>query len=170
MNSTKKSKQSPVDVKAPLPTYTTQQILDLEHEWRLKLKASGFQDVEMWSNKPESKVKKLKFIKGQVRMYWYKTRENFWRDMKDKHNYYRVIGLYAHHAPVTTVDAKYREILKELAVCGNRQHAIDRAAPHIKRSSFIMYLKRNLPKMLAFVNKLDDTIEQEERVYNEQLI
>ncbi|MCW3101174.1 MAG: hypothetical protein JWL77_6792 [Chthonomonadaceae bacterium] len=165
----------------PVGTYTKKELIALEHEWRLKLKASGFSDIEMWDNSPRKHVKKLKFIKGHIRKHRYdkytshitenvagigrisndkyKEMRKFWKGYKlnaqDTYEYYRIIGLFSHHAPKTVLPEKYRKLLQYYATCGVCSEAIRKAAPTIKASAIEMYLKRNFKKMIEFVNTLN---------------
>lgn len=173
--------QKATDAK-PVGMYTKKELIKLEHEWRLKLKANGFSDIEMWDNKPRVKKKRVKFIKGHIRMRRYEKYKGhvttelcahsydksrvtseilkFWKgfelNAQDTFNYFRVIGLYAHHAPYQVHLEKYRELLKYYALHGVRTESIEAIIPGVKTSAVDMYMFRNFPKMLEFVNKMDN--------------
>lgn len=166
----------------PVGTYTKREILELEHKWRIKLKKSGFQDIEMWDNKPRKRIKKIKFIKGHIRRSSYnyyrfhaekgprdsqliRAKEYdemyFWRGFSIKaqetSEYFRIIGLYAHHAPKNDMPEKYRKLLQVYATCGYRNEAIRKVAPKVKPSAIEMYLNRNFKRMIEFVRQLDES-------------
>jgi hypothetical protein len=178
----------------PIGTYTKKQLIELEHKWRLKLKKSGFEDIEMWDNKPLRKTKRLQFIKGHIRRHRYnmyrhhipktldsglkKTSElkdrnydemAFWRGYQqnadETFEYYRILGLYAHHCPKGEMPEKYRKLLQVYASCGYRNEAIRKVAPKVKPSAIEMYLMRNFHKMIEFVDKLERE-EDDTRVRN----
>src|SRR4051812_4095594 len=90
--------QKATDAK-PVGSYTPAQMVKLEQEWRLKLKKSGFSDYEMWDNKPNKPKRRIRFIKSHVRVQRYGSMSNFYLCMDQYQQYYRVIGLYAHHCP-----------------------------------------------------------------------
>jgi hypothetical protein len=165
----------------PVGNYTRKELIDLEHTWRLKLKQSGFSDIEKWDNKPNNKLKTIKFIKGHIRKSSYnnlrylvpstkkvditETKDKefdetlFWKGFELKasetYEYFRILGLFAEHSPTNIKFEKYREILYVYAQCGNRSKAIQQVDPTIKDSAIEMYLLRNFKHMLKFVNDLD---------------
>lgn len=154
--------QKATDAK-PVGSYTPAQLIKLEQEWRIKLKKSGFSDYEMWDNKPHKNKKRIKFIKGHVRMHRYGNMPNFYRRMEQTQEYYRIIGLYAFHCPEGEMPEKYRALLQEYVQHGYRSQAIKAVAPEIKNSAIEMYLIKNLHKMIDFVRKLDNDTEDETR-------
>lgn len=139
----------------PVGHYTPAQLIALEHKWRLKLKDSGFSDVEMWDNKPRHRVKRVKFIKGHIRLQRHKTLKRFVEVAQEGFEYFRVIGLFAHHAPAGMLLEKYRLLLQDYATTGYRLRSIRDVAPEIKPSAIEMYLLDNFPKMLKFVREMD---------------
>ena len=136
----------------PLPTYTKKQIFELELEYNRKLKASGFQDIEKWSTS-KRKVKRLQFIRGHTRWFIYKTKRKFLELKNESFNYYRVLGLFANHAPTDPILEQYREIIKEYAMSGCLSKAVRKINPTINRKSVCTYINTNLKKMILFVNK-----------------
>lgn len=163
----------------PVGRLTKKEVVELEHKWRLKLKRAGFDDIEMWDNKPRRSQKRVNFIKGHIRRHRYNVYRHhvgkpltrayehpefdevyFWRgfqqNAQETFEYYRVIGLYSYHAPKNDLPEKYRKLLQVYATCGYRNEAIRKVAPDIKPSAIEMYLVRNFNRMLEFVKQLDE--------------
>jgi len=133
---------------------TKKEELELRCIWNKKLKESGFQDIEKWDGFSTRKKKQLHFIRSHIRWSDFKTKKNFHQTSEETFNYFRVLGLFAHHGPVT---AKYKEILIEYTMCGSLSKAIRTIDPNIKHSATLEYIHRNFKKMLKFVNEeLDD--------------
>lgn len=150
----------------PIGIYTKQELIALEHEWRLKLKKSGFQDIEKWDNRPNKKVKRLRFIRGHVRYSDFKGLGGFIRKSKNIGEYLRVIALYAHHAPSSSsFPETYRKVMVEFANVGVLPLAIKNAGVTVVRRSVHAYIHRNLSKMLVFVHQLDREAAEEEETY-----
>lgn len=160
---TSNSKVKKCDSK-PIGTYTTVEKIKLEQEWRLKLKQSGFSDYELWDNKPRKKIKKIKFIKSHIRVHRYGSMDNYYRYMSQVQDYFRIIGLYAHHCPVGEMPEKYRALLQDYVHHGYRTQSIRDVAPDIKNSAIEMYLQKNLHKMIEFVRQLDTEDEDDTRI------
>lgn len=139
----------------PVGVLSAKELIALEHKYRLLLKKSGFQDVEMWDNKPNQKVKKIKFIKGHIRFKPEvnpKSKEKwFFFKSLEIGRYFHVIGLYAHHC--TCIPDKYREILKDYSLTGNLALSIRNTKSNQHHESVLYYIKTNLSKMIDFVNK-----------------
>lgn len=161
---TTSDKYSGTNVK-PSPVTSKSELIALEHQWRLQLKSSGFSDIEMWDNKPRRKVKRVKFIKGHIRLKRYKGYANFKVKWSETADFYRVIGLYAHHAPLLRPKyEQYRELLKDYAESGYIIRSIRKVNPRIKSKAVEMYLVRHFHEMLAFVNKLEQEEEYDHRL------
>lgn len=174
----------------PVGKYTRKELIALEHKWRLKLKSAGFVDMEMWDNKPRKKVKRIRFIKGHIRMYRYRQyvehvtlstngetlRANhmignqqtikFWKGYsqygREAAEYFRIVGIFAHHAPDNLLPSKYRKLLQVYATTGVCREAIRRVAPTIKPSAISKFITTNFPKMLEFVVALEKEEEENE--------
>lgn len=134
---------------------TNKELDNLEYVWNEKLKEAGFENIEMWRMKYERKFETVKFIKGHIRWDDYKNITNFTNIMHNKEEYYRIIGIYAHHGPTFTVMELYRDILKELAMTGNMAKAIRNCGSDVKISALGMFLKRNFQQMSDFVRNID---------------
>lgn len=174
----------------PIGVYTKKEIIKLEHEWRLKLKSSGFSDIEMWDNKPKETSKRIKFIKGHIRKCTYQKYSEhvtlmdngqkiyqsaglnaevvkFWKGYKlhgtETFEYYRLIGLFAHHAPSELLPVKYKKLLQSYAAQGTYSEAIRTVAPKIKSSAVEMFVRRNIQKIITFVNTLENEDDQRTR-------
>lgn len=145
----------------PIGAYTTAEKIKLEQTWRMKLKESGFSDYEMWDNKPHKKIKKIKFIKSHIRVQRYGSMDNYYRYMGQVQDYFRIIGLYAHHCPPGEMPEKYRALLQDYVQHGYRSQSIREVAPEIKNSAIEMYLQKNLHKMIEFVRQLDNEDEDD---------
>ena len=155
LSKAKQQKYKELDAK-PVGRLSKAELIKLEHEWRLKLKKSGFSDIEMWNNVPKQKRKKITFIKGHIRLSVYKSYSNFKQQAAETLEYYRVIGLCAHHAPAITPGyEKYRELLKDYAQSGYIARSIRDICPGTKTRAVELYIMRNFPKMLEFVRSLD---------------
>lgn len=153
----------------PVGTYSTIEIIKLEQIWRLKLKKSGFSDYEMWDNRPRKKKKTIRFIKSHIRVQRYGSMDNYYRYMHQVQNYFRIIGLYAHHCPKGQMPEKYRALLQDYVNHGYRSQSIRNVAPEIKNSAIEMYLMKNLSKMIEFVSQLDQEDDDEGEADDRQL-
>lgn len=132
----------------PLPRkYTRKELNSLKHEYRLKLKESGFEDIEGWSNDESNQ----RIIKGHIRWDWYKTVANFQADCKDKTDYFHILSLYSFHC--TTIPDKYKRILQEYAQVGAIEKAIKNLKSTEKADNVRNYIKNNIKKMIEFVEQ-----------------
>lgn len=133
-------------------TLSKQEFIALDHEWRLKLKESGFKDIEFWDNSKSKK--RVRFIRGHVRWFSYKTKAFYLMKSRDTECYFRVIGVYINHCK--TVPDKYKKILEHYVECGLVGQAIKKSGLEIPVQTVWSYIVRNFAKMLTFVNALDD--------------
>jgi len=133
----------------PVGTLATKELIQLEHKYRLLLKESGFQDIEAWDNRPLVKKKRVKFIKGHIRL-----RQGTWEDFAFKQyenkEFFRIIGLYAYHCK--NLPQKYKIVLQDYSLTGNMVASINNTNSDLKVNSLGHYIKRNFIKMLEFVN------------------
>jgi hypothetical protein len=143
--------------------YSKKELIKLEHEWRLKLKKSGFQDVEMWDNKPRIRKKRVIFIKGHIRWGDYKTVRRFVQVYQDTEGYFSSLATYANHCP--TVLEKYRAIIQEFAVTGKLKEAIQNHNPEVSPLNVWRYMYTHNRKILDFATKFNQESEEED---NEQ--
>ena len=134
----------------------TRELMSLKMEWNRKLKDSGFQDIEMWDS---FKIRNsIKFIRSHIRWDMYKTKENFLNSKEEYSNYFRVLGIYAHHGPMPL---KYKDIIIEYGNTGSIPQAIKNIKSTVAPTAVYNYLQRNLNKMITFVNELDrDCIDE----------
>ncbi len=127
-----------------------QELMNLEQEWRIKLKQSGFNDIEKWDNRPNRNLKQIKFLDN-----FDKLKQKALNTQTEE--YYRVIGLYAHHAPSERYIDKYREFLKLYAMSAKWEETAQilgytrESLEAVKKFTY-----RNLSKMLVFVNQMKD--------------
>lgn len=141
----------------PIPKLSKKEIITLEEEWRLKLKVSGFNDVESTDYRTKNKFKRLCFIKGRIRFGKYGGLEAFKRRRSEVFEYYRIIGLYAHHSPPGSPRLeKYRELLKELALTGSPSKAIRNLNSTVKYITLWNFVNDLFPQMLEFVKDLEE--------------
>lgn len=135
----------------PVGTYTKKELIDLEHKYRLLLKKDGFEDIEMWDNKPKQKRKRIKFIKGHIRWSHYiNNGTSFAKKFEMNEQYFNIIGLYANHS--SDVPEKYRAALIEYAITGNLVKAVQNVDNGTNYKSIHSYIHKNLPTMIEFVN------------------
>lgn len=139
----------------PIGVYTKEEIVKLEHKYRLLLKKSGFQDIEMWSNYQNKKVKRIKFIKGHIRFNRNNHTKNVYKTFTDKsisiEHYINIVSLFAYHSP--DVLNKFKDILQDYSLTGNLALSIRNTKSTQSHESVSYYIKKNLPKMIEFVNK-----------------
>ena len=139
---------------------TSKQVIALEHKYRLLLKKSGFDDIEMWDNKPRGRIKRVKFIKGHIRLGGFSNTTlkdayiNFNTKSTNNFNYYRVIGLFAYN--YDKIPDKYRNVLQDLSITGNLALSIRNTKSDQSHESLRAYIKKNLPEMIKFVRELED--------------
>lgn len=134
----------------PIGELSTAEQLKLEHKYRLLLKESGFQDIEAWDNRPKAKCKKVKFIKGHLRLRG-KTPDRFLEDSYSKMEFFRIIGIYSHHC--TKVPVKYRAVLQDYSISGNMAQSIRDTKSTVTRNTLGHFIKRHLPNMIKFVKE-----------------
>jgi hypothetical protein len=130
--------------------------------WRLKLKASGFQDIEEWRNYGDSKVLP-RFIRSHIRWSNYgpkgEEKGNYLRKAYFNEQYFRVIGLYINHCPI---DKDTYDVLQAFCECGNMSQAVKDSGNRVKFQTIWSYLRRNFDKMITFVRAFDsetDTLD-----------
>lgn len=142
----------------PLPKkYTNKELEQLEYIWDKKLKKDGFQDIEQWISTTKVKRKRqcrIKFIRGHIRWFTFKNKEKFLAATAEISDFFRVVGLFAHHAPETLLPTKYRKILQGYAVVGSVSLATKQAKSKVPCASTYAYISRSLPTITSFVEEL----------------
>ena len=125
----------------------------LRMQWNRKLKESGFQDIEKWDSFKVKNKQKIQFIRSHIRWSDFGTKEKFLRVGDDTSSYFRVLGLYAHHGPIKD---KYRELFLLYCDNGNLKKSIRDLKLDVTVQAVHMYITRNMPKMVKYVNDLDN--------------
>lgn len=130
----------------------------LQREWYTKLKESGFEDIE---NVPANGG--VIFTKPALRFD--NVKGDFWTYRKEYQDFFRVIGLYAHHYPL--IQGWMKAILVEYAQCGSIPKAIRACGGGTTKRVVGYFIKMNLKYMIEFVNKLEleDVWEMKNLVY-----
>lgn len=137
----------------PIGEYSKEDINYLEQTYRIKLKKSGFNDIEKWTNIFKRDDTQIKFIKGHIRWSFFKTKEQFIMTQDDAGNYFRLLGLFAYHAPESLLPEKYRAILQSYAQIGSMPQAIKENNSTLVRSTVHGYLERNHKKIMNFLRE-----------------
>jgi len=137
----------------PIGEYSIHDINLLEQAHRIKLKKSGFEDIEKWQNAYKGNDNQIKFIKGHIRWSRYGSKKNYLMREEDLKSYFRIVGLFAYHAPEAVLPLKYRAILQTYAQCGSLTEAIKANNSTITVGSLYKFLERHHNDILAFVNK-----------------
>jgi len=143
----------------PIGKLSNKEIIELEHKYRLILKKSGFNDIEMWDNRPKAKKKKLNFIKGRIRFSNYKCKGDMVRKYSQTEQYIRIISLYAYHCD--SINPKYSKALQELSLAGSLRKAMEISGDTGKYTiqALSKYVRKNLTQMIEFVNRMDNEDE-----------
>lgn len=134
----------------PIGNISKDELIKLEHKYRLLLKKSGYSDIEEWENNHDTKIKVIRFIKGHVR-YKGKDATRYWSEAIEKSEFFRVIGLYANHCK----ECKYVETLKDYAMTGNMCESIRNTKSLRSQQTLSAYVINNFSKMLEFVNNMN---------------
>lgn len=139
----------------PIGTYSKQELIKLEHTYRLLLRKSGFLDIEQWDNSPKRKRKQVKFIRNSIR-YRGKTSLVYFTEAREKEEFFRIIGLYAYHANIA--DKRYKKVLQDYSLTGNLSLSVRNTGNCIRGDYVWRCIKRDFPAMLKFVleDKIDD--------------
>ena len=130
--------------------YTKREEMILRTVWNKKLKDSGFKDIEMWDSFDKRKTQRIQFIRSHIRWSHYKTKQKFLEQGDNLSNYFRVLGLYAHHGPIKE---KYKEIVILYTELGSIPKSLQALNSNIQQRAIQKYLVTNMPKMLKFVNE-----------------
>jgi len=138
---------------------TKEELYKLKHEWRLKLKESGFEDIELWNNGDQRNVK---FIKGHLR-YRSQSALQLNQKINETKEFFRIIGLYANHCK--TIPFKYIILLQDYAITGNMTQSLRNTKSDISIRAATKYVQSNFPKMIAFVdNEFKDEEDYDRRI------
>ena len=116
---------------------------DLYQEWKKKLKDSGFVDIEWGKGRLAGGFLRLGNVKGG----------NFFENRAQHEEYFRMLGIYAHHCP--TCPSKYKDIIAAYAMLGSLPKAVKEVGSRGSYVNIYKYLHKHHEEIMAFVRGFD---------------
>lgn len=126
----------------------TKEYIKLNHEWRLKLKKTGFKDIEMFSNAYSPQPT---FMDNLNRCDAYKT-----RSLYGQADWYRIMSLCGYHAD--WIKPMIREVLIEWGNGLSLPQSIKKLGNGATIPMVHCFVSAHRAKMINFVNSLEEDL------------